>query len=117
MLTSQDIKEIVKAHQEVFYNKTEMDGKFEELRKDYSKLQTSVVSFAVGSKKNEEGVTLANKEAFAQDLTGQLAKMFSKKQDKVTNWSFYRKTIQQKAEQILFDEGREPLIIPVVLEV
>ena len=63
------------------------------------------------------GLTLANKDEFVRNLARELAKIFSKRQEKVTNWPFFRKTIQQKAETILFDEGREPLVIPVVLEV
>lgn len=46
MLTSEDIKNLIEAQKEVFYNKKEMDTKFEDLRSDYSKLQTSVDSFA-----------------------------------------------------------------------
>ncbi|HVZ67370.1 MAG TPA: ribonuclease J [Patescibacteria group bacterium] len=62
------------------------------------------------------GVNLENKDAFLQKLTQELNSVFSKKQDKVTNWSFYRKTIEQKAENLLDSEGREPLVVPVVLE-
>ena len=60
MLTSEDIKKIVQAHEEVFYTKTEMDGKFEELSKDYSKLQTSVTSFATGTKDNADDILVVN---------------------------------------------------------
>ena len=60
MLTNEDIKKIIKAHEEIFYSKTEMDGKFEELRKDFSNLQTSVIAFAVNSKKSEDETVLAN---------------------------------------------------------
>ncbi len=63
------------------------------------------------------GVNFDNKEKFIHDLTSELTKVFSKRHDKVTNWGFYRKTIEQKAEQMLFDERREPLVVPVVLEV
>lgn len=63
------------------------------------------------------GLTLASKDEFVRNLTQELTKAFSKRQEKVTNWPYYRKTIQQKAETILYEEGREPLVIPVVLEV
>ncbi len=63
------------------------------------------------------GVNFADREKFNQKLTSELSKVFTKRQEKVTNWSFYRKTIQQKAERLFYDEGREPLVIPVVLEV
>ncbi|HVT00881.1 MAG TPA: ribonuclease J [Patescibacteria group bacterium] len=62
------------------------------------------------------GVNLDNKDEFVKELTGQLNETFARKQDKVTNWTFYRKTIEQKAERILEDQGREPLLVPVVLE-
>ena len=63
------------------------------------------------------GVNLSDRDKFVRGLAQELGRIFVKKQEKVTNWNFYRKTIQQKAETILFDEGREPLVIPVVLEV
>ncbi len=63
------------------------------------------------------GVNITNKESLVKDLSQILNNVFTKKQEKVTNWGFYRKTIQQKTEQILFDEGYQPLVIPVVLEV
>ena len=63
------------------------------------------------------GVNIDNTEAFARELESALRVIFSKRLEKVTNWSFFRKTVQQKAEQILFEARREPLVIPVVLEV
>ncbi len=63
------------------------------------------------------GVNLSDHDKFVRGLAQELGRIFVKKQEKVTNWNFYRKTIQQKAETILYEEGREPLIIPVVLEV
>jgi ribonuclease J len=63
------------------------------------------------------GVNLENKEKFVRELGGILSQIFSKRQEKVTNWSFFRKTIEQKSEEILYEEGREPLVVPVVLEV
>lgn len=63
------------------------------------------------------GVPFANKDKFVRELGDKLNKVFGKKHEKVTNWNFYRKTVQQKAEEILFNDKREPLIIPVVLEV
>ncbi len=63
------------------------------------------------------GVSLANKDEFIRNLGDELVSVFSKRQEKVTNWPFFRKTIQQKAETILFNEKREPLVIPIVLEV
>ena len=63
------------------------------------------------------GVNLENKDKLLQELGRQLSFIFSKRQEKVMNWSFVRKTIQQKAEEVLYKEGREPLVVPVVLEV
>ena len=63
------------------------------------------------------GVNFESKDEFARKLSGELSKVFTRRAEKVNNWNFYRKTIQQIAEQMLYDERREPLIIPVVLEV
>lgn len=63
------------------------------------------------------GMTFANKEGFTRKLAEELGRAFQAKRDRVTNWMFFRKTIQQKAEEILFKEKREPLVIPIVLEV
>ncbi|HVZ12623.1 MAG TPA: ribonuclease J [Patescibacteria group bacterium] len=62
------------------------------------------------------GVNSINKDKFTKILNDELLKVFSKKQEKVANWGFFRKVIQQKSEQILYDEGRQPLVVPVVLE-
>ena len=63
------------------------------------------------------GITLVDHKKFTQDLAGVLGKAFSRRAEKVTNWQFFRKTVQQKAEKILFDIGHAPLVIPVILEV
>lgn len=62
------------------------------------------------------GVLFENKDKFADALGQQLSKTFSKRQDKVTSWNFHRKTIQQIAERMLYDEGRSPLVVPIILE-
>lgn len=63
------------------------------------------------------GIILDNKDQFNQKLGEELAKMFGGKKEKITNWNYFRKTIQQKAERLLYDEKREPLVIPIVIEV
>lgn len=63
------------------------------------------------------GVNFDNKDKFVREISNQLNQVFSKRREKVTNWGFYRKTIEQKAEQMLYDERREPLVVPVILEV
>jgi len=63
------------------------------------------------------GVKLENKDKFVRELGDQLSHVFGKRREKVTNWSFARKTIEQKSEEVLYKDGREPLVIPVVLEV
>ena len=63
------------------------------------------------------GIIFEDKDHFSEELGSALSKIFAKKQEKVQNWSFYRKTIQQVAERILYDAKREPLVIPVVLEI
>jgi ribonuclease J len=63
------------------------------------------------------GILFEDKDNFSNQLGTALSKVFSKRQEKVQNWSFYRKTIQQVAEKILFEARREPLVSPVVLEI
>jgi len=46
MLTNDDVKKIVDANKEVFHTKEEIDDKFDDLRKDFSNLQTSVDKYA-----------------------------------------------------------------------
>lgn len=63
-----------------------------------------------------KGFVFQEKELFAKELQDALNKSFTRR-EKVTNWVFFRKTIQQRAEEILYREKREPLVVPVVLEV
>ncbi len=46
MLTNEDIQKIIAAHQEVFPTKEDFEVFREEMRKDFSDLQTSVDSYA-----------------------------------------------------------------------
>lgn len=63
------------------------------------------------------GIVGFNREEFIKKLEAKLVKTFSTHKDKVTNWTYFRKTIQNRSEEILYNEGREPLVIPTVLEV
>ncbi len=63
-----------------------------------------------------KGFNYSNKDQLSRKLEEQLNKAFSKK-EKVDNWRIYRRMIQQKTESILYRQGREPLVIPVVVEV
>ena len=49
-------------------------------------------------------------------LHKELNSQFAKTNTQTINPAYYRKIIQQKAEQILFRERREPFIIPIVVE-
>ena len=64
-----------------------------------------------------KGFVLPNKEAIASKLSLEVEKIFSSRKEKVTNWMYFRKTIQKKTEELLFREKREPLVISVVVEV
>src|SRR3989344_1084846 len=63
------------------------------------------------------GMTFPNKEVFLNKLTKELDKSFSTRHEPVTNWIYYRKTLQQRAEELLYHDRREPLVVPVVLEI
>jgi ribonuclease J len=63
------------------------------------------------------GMTFATKDAFLNKLSDNLVKTFSTRHEPVTNWIYYRKTLQQRAEELLYHDRREPLVVPVVLEI
>lgn len=50
-------------------------------------------------------------------IESRVRKVLSARKEKVTNWVHIRNLIQEKAEDVLYQEGKEPLIIPVVIEV
>lgn len=56
MLTDEDIKKLIDAHKEVFPTKDDFEG----LRESFSELQTSVVSFATGTKENADEILVVN---------------------------------------------------------
>ncbi len=63
------------------------------------------------------GGIFTEKEGFAKKLEGELGETLSGNGDKKPNMGIYRKTIQRKAEELLYRMKREPLVIPVVVEV
>lgn len=62
-----------------------------------------------------KGFVSSSHSQFVKKLNQSLVTLFSKQQ--MFNRVYYKKVIQQKAEELLFQEGRQPLIIPVILEV
>ena len=64
MITDEDttkiVNKVVEANKLLFYDKLEMDKKFEDQRKDFNNLQASVVSFAKVTKDNADGLVVAN---------------------------------------------------------
>ncbi len=67
MITDEDIKKItqaqLEAQKEIFFTKEEMDEKFyskPEMDEKFSLLQSSVESFAVGTKTNAEEIKVVN---------------------------------------------------------
>ena len=63
MLTSDDIKLLIEAEKEVFPSKED----FEDLRKDFSKLQNAVSSFATGTKENADEIKVVNSRVTNQE--------------------------------------------------
>lgn len=61
------------------------------------------------------GVAFPEKDAFAKSLDSELRKSISQKGK--ANAAIYRKSIQRTAENILYRMKREPLVIPIVIEV
>jgi ribonuclease J len=63
------------------------------------------------------GFVFSEKDDFTKRLEAELKKVFSEKTNQATHFGFYRKMIQRKTEELLYKMKREPLVIPVVIEV
>jgi len=63
------------------------------------------------------GFVYERKRELASKITTSLNKTLSNRNGQVTDWGYYRKTIEKITEDLLFREGRRPLVVPVVLEV
>lgn len=64
-----------------------------------------------------KGFVYPRKDIFAGKLEIELQKVFSLNKGNHESILYYRKLIQQKAESILWRDKREPLIVPVIIEV
>lgn len=64
-----------------------------------------------------KGFVYDKKEDFAKKLGSALSKRFSSRSEKMTALGYYKKTIEKTAEELLYQEGRSPLVVPVILEV
>ncbi|OIP57948.1 MAG: hypothetical protein COX79_05730 [Candidatus Levybacteria bacterium CG_4_10_14_0_2_um_filter_36_16] len=64
-----------------------------------------------------KGIIYQKKEQLAVSIEQELKKMFGRSTDNNVNLAYVRKTIQQTTEGIFYREKREPLVIPVVLEI
>lgn len=64
-----------------------------------------------------KGFTYDKKEEFAKKLGGELAKRFQGRNEPITSVGYYKKTIEKLAEEMLYREGRSPLVVPVIMEV
>lgn len=63
------------------------------------------------------GFALADKDAFLKKLEAELARSLLPSTGKTTHFGAYRKIIQRKAEELLYRERKEPLVVPVVVEI
>ena len=63
------------------------------------------------------GFVFAEKEGFVKQLDTELLKELNQKASKSNNMGAYRKIIQRTCENLLYRLKREPLVIPVVIEV
>ncbi len=63
------------------------------------------------------GFLYPDKEEFTKKLVAQFGKLLSEEKGRATNWAYYRKIIQKSAERLLVKEKREPMVIPIIVEV
>ncbi len=63
-----------------------------------------------------KGFTLNNKKRYVQGLYAILRQTFGERKDKVNNWGYYKKIIEERGEELFFKEGKEPLVVPVIIE-
>ncbi len=63
------------------------------------------------------GFLFPEKDAFAKKLQEELGRALNQRPGKTSNFAVHRKTIQRTAENLLYKMKREPLVIPVVIEV
>jgi hypothetical protein len=76
MITDEDttkiVNKVIEANKQLFYTKDEVDGgldkRFESLRKDFSNLQASVVSFAKGTKNNADEILVVNSRVTTAEI-------------------------------------------------
>lgn len=64
-----------------------------------------------------KGFVYEKKEEFTKNLGSALNKRFAGRHDPVTGVGYYKKTVEKVAEEILYREGRSPLVVPVIIEV
>jgi len=71
MITDEDttkiVNKVIEANHQLFYDKQEMDNKFDGLRKDFSTLKTAVVAFAKGTKDNADEIKVVNHRVSNQE--------------------------------------------------
>lgn len=63
------------------------------------------------------GFVYPKESLFLKKLLLTLQASFKKSKDNPQNWVYYKKIIQQHAEELLWKEKRQPLVIPIVIEV
>lgn len=63
------------------------------------------------------GFVFPEKDSFAKSIENSLKAKLNGKNQQSGGYGFYRKLIQRSAEELLFRMKREPLVIPVVVEV
>ncbi len=64
-----------------------------------------------------KGLIYEKKDELAKKLGAIFAKRFSGRQEPMTSTHYYKKTIEKTVEEILYREGRSPLVVPVIIEV
>ncbi|MGE5042440.1 MAG: ribonuclease J [Candidatus Levyibacteriota bacterium] len=64
-----------------------------------------------------KGFTYERKDEFAKNLSAALRKRFVNKREPMGSVGYYKKAIEKTAEEMLYREGRSPLVVPVIIEI
>ncbi len=64
-----------------------------------------------------KGFMYQDKNRLSNTIESRVRNILSKRKERVSNWIHIKKLLSEKAEEVLYQEGKEPLVVPVVIEI